>query len=69
MLVFALLDRRSLPLADLPAYVQSIGIFADLNARYLGMTPEALADYPVADVEKAGAARRENRMLVPLIAA
>ena len=69
LLVFSLLERRSLPLAGLPAYLQSVEIFADLNSRYLHMTPEALADTLVADLAKAGAARRENSMLVPLVAA
>ena len=69
LLVFALLDKRSMPLAGLPAYVQSVGVCAELNARYLRMTPEALAEYLVADLEEAGAARRDNGMLVPLVAA
>ncbi|MBI2317955.1 MAG: MBL fold metallo-hydrolase [Betaproteobacteria bacterium] len=69
LLVFALLDKGSMPLAGLPAYVQSIGVYTDLNARYLRMTPQALAEFLVADLEKAGAAKRENGMLVPLIAA
>jgi glyoxylase-like metal-dependent hydrolase (beta-lactamase superfamily II) len=69
MMVFALLEKRSMALADLPRYVQSVAIYADLNARFLGMTPEALADYLVADLEKAGAVRREGGMLVPAIAA
>lgn len=69
MLVFALLDKRSLRLAALPQYVQSTAIFADLNARFLGLAPAALADYLVADLEKVGAVRREAGLLIPLVTA
>ena len=69
LLVFALLEKRSMPLAGLPAYVRTVGICADLNARYLHMTNEALAEYLVADLVKAGAARCQNGMLVPLVVA
>jgi glyoxylase-like metal-dependent hydrolase (beta-lactamase superfamily II) len=69
MLVFALLDKQSMPLESLPDYVRTVPILADLNARYLRMTPEALADYMLADLEKAGALRLEDGMLVPRIGA
>ena len=69
MLVFALLDRGGMSLSELPRYVQSVAIYADLNARFMRLTPEALAQYLVADLEKAGAVRREAGVLVPLVSA
>jgi glyoxylase-like metal-dependent hydrolase (beta-lactamase superfamily II) len=69
MLVFALLDKQSMPLEALPEYVRTVPILVDLNERYLRMTPEALADYMLADLEKAGALRLEDGMLVPRMGA
>jgi glyoxylase-like metal-dependent hydrolase (beta-lactamase superfamily II) len=64
MLSFALLEKRSMPLAELPAYVACVPILAELNSRYLRMTPAAMAEWLVNDLERAGALRRQNGMLV-----
>jgi hypothetical protein len=37
MLSFALLEKRSMPLAGLPAYVARVPILAELNSRYFRM--------------------------------
>jgi glyoxylase-like metal-dependent hydrolase (beta-lactamase superfamily II) len=63
ILSFALLEKRSMPLADLPAYVERVPILAELNARYLRMTPTAMAEWLVSDLERAGAAKRKNGLL------
>jgi len=63
MLSFALLEKRSMPLAELPAYVARVPILAELNSRYLRMTPPAMAEWLVNELERAGALRRENHML------
>ena len=63
MLSFALLEKRSMPLADLPAYVARVPILAELNSRYLRMTPAAMADWLVNELERAGAARRNDGRL------
>jgi len=63
MLSFALLEKRSMPFAELPAYVARVPILAELNSRYLGMTPAAMSEWLVNELERAGALRRQNGML------
>ncbi len=69
MLTFALLERRRLPLAELPRYVERVPILADINGRYLAMTPQRFAEWLVHELERARAVRREAGDLVPLVAA
>lgn len=64
LFTFALLDKRSLPLAELPAYLARVPILAELNARYLRMTPAAMAEWLVRDLERAGAAERKEGALL-----
>jgi hypothetical protein len=40
-----------------------VPILAELNSRYLRMTPAAMAEWLVSELERAGALRRENDML------
>jgi len=63
MLSFSLMEKRSMPLADLPAYVARVPILAELNSRYLGMTPTAMAEWLAGELERAGAARRGRGLL------
>lgn len=65
MLMYALLHRRRLRLADLPDYVQRIDVHREYNDAFFRLPPESFADMLVADLEKAGAARREDGWLVP----
>ena len=65
VLMFALLDRRRLSLADLPAYVERVGIYRDFNARFFHLAPMKLAEWLVAELERSGAARRDGAALVP----
>jgi len=69
MLIFALLEKQRMPLADLPRYVAEVGFMREINARHLHMTPQALADWLVADLERARAIGREGGDLVPLVRA
>jgi glyoxylase-like metal-dependent hydrolase (beta-lactamase superfamily II) len=69
MVTFALLEHRSLRIADLPDYVQRIPILRDINNRYLAMAPEHFAEWLVHELERARAVRREDGNLVPLVAA
>jgi glyoxylase-like metal-dependent hydrolase (beta-lactamase superfamily II) len=69
MITFSLLEHRSLALADLPAYVERVGILRDLNRRYFAMTPERYAEWLVHELERARAIRRANGMIEPLVAA
>jgi len=63
MLSFALLEKRSMPLAGLPAYVARVPILSELNSRYLQLTPTAMAQWLASELERAGAARREGDCL------
>jgi glyoxylase-like metal-dependent hydrolase (beta-lactamase superfamily II) len=65
MLVFTLLDRRRLALAELPSYVDRIGLYRDFNRLYFRLPPSEFAAMLVAELEKARAVRREDGWLVP----
>ena len=39
-------------------------ILGELNSRYLRMTPGAMAEWLAVELERAGAVRRENGLLV-----
>jgi glyoxylase-like metal-dependent hydrolase (beta-lactamase superfamily II) len=64
MLSFSLLEKRSMPLAELPAYVERVPILVELNSRYLLMTPAAMAEWIVGELERAGAAYRRDGVLL-----
>jgi glyoxylase-like metal-dependent hydrolase (beta-lactamase superfamily II) len=66
MLSFALLEKRSMPLAELPGYVARVPILAELNSRYLRMTPAAMAEWLLNELERAGAARRNDGRVVAI---
>jgi glyoxylase-like metal-dependent hydrolase (beta-lactamase superfamily II) len=61
---FALLEKRSMPLAQIPAYVERVTILAEINRAYLKMTPKAMAEWLVGELERAGAASRREGLLV-----
>lgn len=65
MLVFTLLDRRRLALAELPSYVDRIGLYRDFNRLYFRLPPSEFAAMLVTALEKARAVRREDGWLVP----
>jgi len=69
MLVFALLDKRRLALAQLPQYVQDVGLIRELNDRHLHLTPAGLAEWLVADLGRSGAIGRDGDDIVPLVRA
>ena len=64
LLTFTLLHRRRMAIADLPAYVERVGIYRDINASVLRRTPAALAALLVDELEKAGAVRRADGWLL-----
>lgn len=68
ILAFVLLDRQRLPLADMPRYVDTVGMFRDFNARFLGLPPAELAAGLVSDLVRSGAAVIEGDFLVPVAA-
>ncbi len=65
LLTFALLDKQRIPLADLPAYVERVGVYRDFNALFFQRTPADLAEYLVCELERVGAARRDGDWLRP----
>jgi glyoxylase-like metal-dependent hydrolase (beta-lactamase superfamily II) len=65
VLVFALLDRERMLLADMPDYVERVEMFRDFNARYFKLTPATLARQLVDDLERVGAVRFEDGYLLP----
>ena len=58
-----------MPAADVPPYCAEVDILRDLNARHLHMTPDALAEWLVAELVRAKAIARENGDIVPLVRA
>jgi glyoxylase-like metal-dependent hydrolase (beta-lactamase superfamily II) len=64
VLAFDLLDRERMALASLPAFVDETPLFRDFNARFFALPPAALATELATDLERAGAARRENGELL-----
>jgi glyoxylase-like metal-dependent hydrolase (beta-lactamase superfamily II) len=65
VLAFDLLVRERMPLASLPAFVDETPLFPDFNARFFARTGAELAEGLVADLERAGAVRREHGELLP----
>ncbi len=65
ILTFALLDRRRMALADLPSYVDRVGIYRDFNAMYFRLPPDRFASMIVEELGRAGAVRSEEGFLVP----
>ena len=65
ILAYALLHRKRMPLADLPAYVERVGLHREFNRRYFQWTPERFAEWLVTELEKSGAVRREEGDLLP----
>jgi glyoxylase-like metal-dependent hydrolase (beta-lactamase superfamily II) len=64
LFTFTLLEKRSMPLAGLPAYLARVPILAELNARYLRMTPAAMAEWLVKELGRAGAVERKEGTLL-----
>jgi glyoxylase-like metal-dependent hydrolase (beta-lactamase superfamily II) len=64
LFTFTLLEKRSIPLAALPAYLARVPILAELNSRYLRMTPAAMAEWLVKELERAGAVERKEGTLL-----
>ena len=60
---------RRFPEADLERYLQSVGLYRDMNDRVLRMTPAALAAFVADDLVRAGAVRREGGDLVTALGA
>ncbi|MDB5822876.1 MAG: metallo-beta-lactamase superfamily protein [Herminiimonas sp.] len=64
LLKFLLLERRRIPLVDLPEMLSGIPLVAAVNARYLGMTQAEIAAWSVAQLARVGAAGVEQGAVV-----
>jgi len=65
LLTFALLDRRRLTLAELPAYMERVPVYRQFNALFFRLPPKDLAAMLVGQLERAGVVRRESGSLLP----
>jgi glyoxylase-like metal-dependent hydrolase (beta-lactamase superfamily II) len=64
LFTFSLLDKRAMPLGEVPAYLARVPILVEINARHLRMTPAAMSEWLVRDLERAGAAERKKGSLL-----
>ncbi len=69
MFVFALLDKGSMSVADVEAYLQRVPCYADLNGAFLRMAPRALAEWLVGDLAGSGAVTVNNGAVTAAMAA
>jgi glyoxylase-like metal-dependent hydrolase (beta-lactamase superfamily II) len=63
LLKFLLLERQSIPLADLPQLMADIRLFGDANRRYLNMAEPELVQWVIAQLVRAGAAEVAGELL------
>ena len=61
---FTLLERRTMPLDSLPAHLARVDLFREANRRFLGLSADALADWLVAELQRAGVAKIREKCLV-----
>ncbi|EXI80704.1 MAG: hydroxyacylglutathione hydrolase [Candidatus Accumulibacter appositus] len=66
ILAFALLERRQLPRAELPDFLAGLSFCQSVNARYLNLSNEALAQRLVRDLIRVGTLRDEQGVLLAL---
>lgn len=64
LLKYLLLDRERIALDEVPALMRSVRVTMEANRRYLGMSVEALSDWTVGELVRAGAARIDGAALV-----
>jgi glyoxylase-like metal-dependent hydrolase (beta-lactamase superfamily II) len=57
LFVFALLDRQSMPVAEVAAYVDRVPGYRLMSDRFIGLDPGALAAWMLEDLERGGAIR------------
>jgi glyoxylase-like metal-dependent hydrolase (beta-lactamase superfamily II) len=65
---FNLLELRSLPRADLPAYLESVPFFHDVATRILAMDIGAASDWLIGELSRAGAVEIRDDMIIPTMA-
>jgi glyoxylase-like metal-dependent hydrolase (beta-lactamase superfamily II) len=63
LLKFVLLDRQSIPLAEVPQLMANMRLFHEANRRYLNMPEADLAQWAIAQLVRAGAAEVAGNLL------
>jgi hypothetical protein len=61
---FWLMEKRRFPAADVPGFLASVALYREINARYFRQPFDALAEWLIRDLERAGALRRDGGHLV-----
>lgn len=69
MFTFALLDRGSMYVAEVPAYFARVPVYARINAEFLRLSFDDMARMIVGDLTRNGALRIENETLLPTMRA
>jgi glyoxylase-like metal-dependent hydrolase (beta-lactamase superfamily II) len=69
MFVFALLDKESIPVAEVAGYLARVPFYRDISQRFLGLEPDALAEWLLADLSRAGAISIVDGVVRPTMAA
>ena len=69
MFIFALLDRGSMPVAEVAGYLSRVACYRDMSERFLGLEMPALARWLVQDLLRLGAATETAGVLRPTMAA
>jgi len=64
LLKFLLLERRRIPLAEVPALLAGLPLFEAANSRFLREVPEQVAQWAVSQLTRAAAARIDGDDLV-----
>lgn len=64
LFTFSMLEKRSMPLASVPAYLERVAILAEINRKHLRLDPAAFADWLLSDLERAGALQRRDGRVV-----
>ncbi|MBK9447075.1 MAG: MBL fold metallo-hydrolase [Betaproteobacteria bacterium] len=64
MLAFFMLEKQRLPRATLPEFLAGLSFVQSVNTRYLGYEEEALADWLVSELVRAGALRETEGFLL-----
>ena len=64
-LMFTLLERQRIALAELPAYVETVGFYREFNALFFRLPPADFAEMLAGELEKSQAAIRADGWLKP----
>ncbi len=69
MFVFGLLDTGSMPLAEVPTHLARVPFYREVSQRFLGLSGDALAEWLLADLVRAGAVSIAGGVVRPTMAA